>query len=57
KVWKYAGGCISDGLIIRRAVERALFEGKDWRALAQELGAAHAAKRKQQRHAVKDRRA
>ncbi|TVS40518.1 lysozyme, partial [Xylella fastidiosa subsp. multiplex] len=31
-VWKWAGGRVQSGLIIRRAAERALFEGGDWRA-------------------------
>ncbi|QJP49628.1 lysozyme [Xylella fastidiosa subsp. multiplex] len=31
-VWKWAGDSIQQGLIIRRAAERALFEGGDWRA-------------------------
>ncbi|WGZ34139.1 lysozyme [Xylella fastidiosa] len=44
-VWKWAGGSIQSGLIIRRAAERALFEGSDWRA-----------EEKQRRAALKGRR-
>ncbi|ALR06811.1 lysozyme [Xylella fastidiosa] len=39
-VWKWAGGSIQSGLIIRRAAERALFEGGDWRAEAEQQRAA-----------------
>ncbi len=44
-VWKWAGGRVQSGLIIRRAAERALFEGSDWRA-----------EEKQRRAALKGRR-
>ncbi|MDS9989505.1 lysozyme, partial [Xylella fastidiosa] len=44
-VWKWAGGRVQSGLIIRRATERALFEGSDWRA-----------EEKQRRAALKGRR-
>ncbi|WP_230951259.1 lysozyme, partial [Xylella fastidiosa] len=39
-VWKWAGGSIQSGLIIRRAAERALFEGGDWRVEAEKQRAA-----------------
>ncbi|MSS67644.1 peptidase, partial [Xylella fastidiosa subsp. multiplex] len=34
------GGRVQSGLIIRRAAERALFEGSDWRAEAEKQRAA-----------------
>ncbi|HHW4679763.1 MAG TPA: lysozyme [Xylella sp.] len=39
KVWKYAAGRVSAGLITRRAAERVLFEGGDWQAEAERLRA------------------
>ncbi len=39
RVWKYAAGRVSAGLITRRAAERVLFEGGDWQAEAERLRA------------------